>query len=518
MATTTVVDQLIVKLGLDPRDFTKGEKEVAADVLRAKENVRKGADDMSKSMTSAARSFGNSGGIIAKVFGKGGAVGLALAVTIAAGKKINDLLYDVAVNTRRLGIDARNFNTTAAGLRNMQNAAELAGGSIEDANQSVGGLAKSLYDAKFNGQISDSLIMLGRLGVRFEDATGKARRFEDVALDTADALDKAQKSGMMSRSEAVFAAQQAGLTGGLANLAADGRGALAAALARQQARRQVNGEDVNAATNRVNAYLSLGQAAESNVGVPSMTKESPAMTALSAKTEQAVTHGLDAVSTASDKASMALGDLADDVKAASRAMSLNPNNATPSALRVWMSKNSINVAADKYGIPRAVLQGIARTESNYNPKAEARNANGVVTGRGIMQLNPKFFPNAGQNESADIDTAARLYANLYSRTQGTEQERHIAALRMYHAGETNYRNGTNLGPENRAYAGKVLAGTSLALPTPGMQGGGPSNHTTVTFEEINVNTPRTDGRAVADEVVDGARRKLMASHSDTGMQ
>jgi len=519
VGSTTVIDQLIVKLGLDPRDFTKGEKEIAASVVRTKETVRKGTDEMSRGAESAAKSMASSGGVLAKVFSRGGLVGIAIALAIAAGKKINSMLYEVAENTRRLGLDARNYNQTAAGLRNIQNAAELAGGSLEDATQSAGGLTKSLYDLKFNGQISDSLIMLARLGVQFQDASGKQRDFKDIALDTASALERLQKSGQMTRGDAFFAAQQAGFSGGLANLVADGRAATAAGFARQEARRQVGATDIAAANRRVIASQSLGQAGLAEAGIPAMTKETPLAAGANERLEKTLTGGMhlaaslgDKLSHASDKASMALGDLADTTKRLMKAEG------------EWFRGQyvygpALDKAADKYGIDRDVLRGIARTESGYDPNAVARNPKtGKVTGKGIMQLNPQFFKDAGKNPYADIDTAARHFAALLDKTEGSEQERYVEALRMYNAGEKNYKEGTNLGPQNKAYAGKVLAGTSLALPTPNAQGSTVNNRTDVTFENVTIQTPRTDGRAVADEFVDATRRKLLASHADSGVQ
>lgn len=514
MASTTVVDQLIVKLGLDPRDFTKGEKEVAAGVIRTKETVRKGASDMAGSFEKAGKSFAQQGGLIGKVFSRGGAIGLAIAVTIAAGKKINDMLYEVAENTRRLGIDARNYNQSAAGLRNMQNAAESAGGALEDATTSAAGLSKSLFDLKFNGQVSDSLIQLARLGVRFEDATGKARDLKDVAMDTAEALGRAQANGQMSRAEAFQFAQQAGFSGGLANLVADGPGALRAALAQQEARRQVNADDFQAADERVRASLSLGQAGIAQVGVPAMTRESPIATESSKKTEALITSGAEIFSDVVDRSSMALGDLADKAKEAAGSFG-NALHAQGVWMRGKIYGDALDKAADKYGIDRDVLRGIARVESGNDPNA----VNPKSGARGIMQLNPKFFPNAGKNPYSDIDTAAQHFAGLLDKTEGTETERYTAALRMYNAGEGNYARGTNLGPENRAYAGKVLRGTSLeAMPTPSAASGATTNNRgDVTFEQVTINTRGQDGETIAADFVDGTKRKLMAAQAETGM-
>lgn len=526
MANKTVIEELIVALRLDPRKFDEGAKKAAASILKAKKDVTSATDEMSKGAEKAARSFGNSGGTIAKIFGRGGAVGLAIAAMIAAGKIVNDKLYEVSERTRRLGLDARAFNTSAAGLRNLQNAAELAGGSLEDANASAGSLVKSLFDLKFNGAVSDQLVQLARLGVQFTDNSGKARDFKDVTLDTAAALEKLQASGSMSRSEAIQFAQTAGFSGGMAQLVAGGRGGVAAALAKQEGRRQVSGNDVDVQTGRVNDFLSLGQAFESNALVPGATKESPAAAATSRGLESAINGAGGAASAigdtltgAVDKASMALGDLADNTKSVGQSF-----NSAIAAQGSWFRGKytygpSLDAAADKHGIDRDVLRGIARTESGYDPNAKAVNKSGTVTGAGIMQLNPKFFPNAGKNPYADIDTAASHFASLLENTEGTEQERYVQALRMYHAGETNVKNGTNIGPANRAYPGKVLAGSSMALPTPNAQGAlGGANRTDITFENVTIQTRGQNGEQIATDFVDGTQRKLMAAQADGGMQ
>jgi soluble lytic murein transglycosylase-like protein len=518
---TTVIDQLIVALKLDPRDFQKGEKQVAASMLKAKRDVKSATDEMSRGAENAARSFSNAGGVIGNLFSRGGAIGLALAVAVAAGKKINDMLYEVAENTRRLGLDARAYNVSASGLRNMQNAAELAGGSLEDANASAASLAKSLFDLKFNGNISDQLIQLGRIGVQFQDSTGKARDLKDVTLDTASALERLQKAGTMSQSDAIQFATQAGFTGGMAQLVASGRGATEAALARQEGRRQVGAGDVGAATDRVNAFVSLGQAAVAEAGVPLMAKESPMMTKLSQTTERGLTGGAGLVgdvgeklSGAIDTASMALGDLADNAKRAGQSFG-NAVGAQGAWMRSKIYGPAIDAAADKYGIDRDVLRGIARTESGFDPSAVSKKG-----AKGIMQLMPQFFPNAGKNPYDDIDAAAKHFAGLLANNEGTEQERYIQALREYQAGETNVARGTNLGPENRAYAAKVLRGTGFAMPTPNAQAANVAggNRTDITFESVTINAKGNDGRTIANEFVDTSRRKLMAAQADTGMQ
>src|ERR1700755_1583671 len=101
--TTTVIDQLIVKLGLDPRDFTKGEKEIAASALKTEETVTKSSTRRGSSIPGLATKW------------------LSVAAAIGTVKKAVTILDDVAARPRKLGIDAKNYDTTAARLRNFEN-------------------------------------------------------------------------------------------------------------------------------------------------------------------------------------------------------------------------------------------------------------------------------------------------------------------------------------------------------------------------------------------------------------
>jgi soluble lytic murein transglycosylase-like protein len=75
----------------------------------------------------------------------------------------------------------------------------------------------------------------------------------------------------------------------------------------------------------------------------------------------------------------------------------------------------LNAAEIKYSIPTDLLARIAFQESSFRP--------GVINGAirssancvGLMQLNPVYYPNAGKDPVVDIDDAADLLMNLYTR-------------------------------------------------------------------------------------------------------
>jgi len=262
-----VIDEFIIKVKLDTSEYEAGQKKLDKQARETKERAKEAGNAFGDAMESAAKKSTNKLGILGSMLGKGGMIGVAVGSLIYAGKVLDDKLFDIAKGVRQVGIDGKNFNIAAAGLRNLQNASEMANGSLEDANKTVGGLAGSLYNLKFNGAVDDSLIALGRLGVHFQDSYGRAKDFNAVMLETADAIDKAKASGRMTDSEAFFFAGQAGFTGGMQNLVTSGRGNVERELARQEARRQITGDTLKGANDWVRASTSLGQSVVSEAGL-----------------------------------------------------------------------------------------------------------------------------------------------------------------------------------------------------------------------------------------------------------
>jgi hypothetical protein len=125
---STVIDSLIVTLGLDPKQFTKGQKDAAKAMTDTEKTVKHSAQEMTKALKEVALEF----------------VGLFLVV-----RGIHDVVSffeELNSKTRQLGIDARNIGTSAAELRDWQNAAEMAGGSAEGVTKTMLGLSQAKSD------------------------------------------------------------------------------------------------------------------------------------------------------------------------------------------------------------------------------------------------------------------------------------------------------------------------------------------------------------------------------------
>lgn len=508
MAGTTVIDQLIVKLGLDPREFTKGEKQAAAETVRLKETVKTSTDDMGRNF--------------AKFTGK--VVGLATAAI--AVKKFIAFTSELSTNLRQLGLDADNYHVAANELRNFGNIAAMNGGKADDATKSIAGLNKAMYDLAYNGQISDSLIMLGRLGVQFQDTAGNMREFRSIALDTQNAIQQRMSQGM-SRANAYQMLQQAGFDPGLSNAMLSGT--LAEQLARQEQRRQVSGENVRNATRWEQSAVNRSQSIDAAALRP-FDREARVGTSLndSASAAVDVLAGTESLSKASDRVreavpmyDKAIRGTADVLEWAADTISKARMNSFPRGRNAY--EGTIQQAAKKYGIDPEVLAGVLSTESQFNPRA----VNGTSGATGIAQLMPKYFPGAGNNPHADIYTSAEYLRKLYDAEKKRDPGADDAGLWSltlmdYNAGQSRVRRsmqpgGKPLTDETLEYPGKVMDYAGQAIPTPNAQGGAGSR-SDITFEQVTINTSRTDGEGVATEFVGSVDRKLSAAQADTGVQ
>jgi soluble lytic murein transglycosylase-like protein len=509
---TTVIDKLIIELGLDPKKFTEGQKKAAAGLKELREDAKETGDDVSASADKGSNALMALGKRVLTV----AAIFKVLSYTTKNILEASRATYGLVNASRLLGESPRM-------LRNFQNIGEIFGSTAESVSKSVQGIKQAVHDLAFNGTMSNQLVQLGRLGVQFQDGkTGRARDFKDIYLDTASALQRAQSSGQMSESDALMFAESAGFDPGLARSMVGGRDAASHALARQEARRQVSGDDVAAATANEQAITSAGQAKDTAF-TAAQTKTSGFITGTAKSLEGAWTAGATgdisgAWQNLVEPATVALGDLADSaVSAADALVGLAHRQAGKGRAGY---ESAIQDAARKHGIPVETLAGVLDTESRFNP-----NAVSPAGARGIAQLMPGLFPGAGVDPMKDIDTAAAYLARLHGsfmKTGSNDADAWDKALMSYNGGERRVRtsnvfgdgsSGRNLASETVSYPGQVYD-----YATAHSKGGTAGATTTVDIGEVNVITSATDANGMATGASDALRRKLTAAQADQGMQ
>jgi soluble lytic murein transglycosylase-like protein len=510
VVAATVVDQLIVKLGLDPKDFDKGTKRAAADVLGLEKDVKRSSSNMSASIV----------GFTGKLLG--------IATAAVAVKKVLGAVSDLSVGIRQLGIDSRNFGIAASEMRNFQNVGEMMGGTAEGVTRSIAGITKAVYDLAYNGQMSDSLMMLGRLGVQFQDTAGNARSFRDIVLDTESAVQKSMREGRLTRENANQVLTQAGFDPGLAQAMLAGN--VGAQLAKQESRRQVDADVIDVATKWEQSAANRDQAVAA-AGLRVLPADAATGTFLNNKAAAAADYaGTASLGGAAKDLGQSMSDAADRIEKGSKRIADTLEDKIGDSYRGMFAKgrehyeDQIQASASKYGLDPEVLAGVLSTESNFDPSA--RSPAGAV---GIAQLMPKYFPKAGRSPTNDINDAARYLSQLRDDFQkdGFEPLDSLQlALSSYNAGQTRVRNamlgeGPPLKQETLDYPGKVLGYAAGAVPTPNAQSNGSqssSTKTDVQIGDINIHTAATDANGIASGIAGATKRKMQAAQADTGMQ
>jgi hypothetical protein len=482
--SATVIDQLIVKLGLDPKDFTKGEKQVAASVLDVEKKVKASSDGMGRNIAGMAAKW------------------LTVAAAIAAVKKVVGAIDDAANATRKLGIDAKNFDTAAAKLRNFENAVVMMGGNAEQARQTVAGLQKSIFDLAYNGQVSDSLVMLTRLGVQFQDSTGQARDFNDVILDTADAIGKAQKNGM-SRGNAFQFLQQAGFDQGTAQLILSGRDNINSEMVRQGGRFQVDGKALAGAENVVTSRIDKEQQMDA-LGVKALGVGAGG---IQATINQAIAHPTEALHKLGDAASRA-GTVFENwaLKAAGTTRGLRNNN--PGNLKAVKGQRR-----DREGF--AMFDTMAEGIQHANAQIGRYEAQGITTAEGVIK---KWAPASDGND-------IKAYLSDIQKTTGIKPGEDIRGQEaLLESGMFKHESGK--GAPSVDDIADILTmqddvgpmASAGAPPTPGAHSGATYNKTDVHIDGITVNTQAKDADKLASDMDAAMQRKLMASHAEPGVQ
>ena len=171
----TVIDQLVVKLGLDPKDFKDGVNIIVVELDKAKDKTKKTADDMKKSGKEAAGFFTELQKSVLKFM-----------AALAAGRG----LYNFVQNTVKTGASiqrlATNLQTSADSLHRWGQAVKQNGGTVEGFQATIQGLSAGVTELMRGGN-ENLRGFLSTLGIGLQDATGKAKTMEQILLDVASA-------------------------------------------------------------------------------------------------------------------------------------------------------------------------------------------------------------------------------------------------------------------------------------------------------------------------------------------
>jgi hypothetical protein len=221
----TVIDSLIVKLGLDSTDFQRGEKRVADGL----DNTRKRTERTGKQVQA-------SGKQAAEFFGQMQSAAVRFFAVLTVGRGLSDFTRTIIQTGAQLDRMAKNFGTSTDRLSRWTAAVKVNGGTAEGFLGTMQGLSSALTELKLTGN-TGILPYLQALGVSVADAEGKARPLENILADIGDQL-----KALPSREDAFNIGRNLGIDDATINLLLKGRAEVEKLLAAQKAYSQADAD------------------------------------------------------------------------------------------------------------------------------------------------------------------------------------------------------------------------------------------------------------------------------------
>jgi hypothetical protein len=265
----TVIDSLIVTLGLDPANFTKGQKQAADAMRRTREESVSTAKEMEMR--------GKQG---AQFFSQIRTAALGLAAVLTGGAVLRQFGQQASASDAAIGRMARTLGVATDRLGAYRNMAARVGAAPDAAVTSLQSIQDQIQRARLLGQPINPAF--SAVGVRVADPSGKARSVDDIYDDVIEALRNRPAS------ERPLIANQLGVGEDAVGLAGLSREEYARLRSEQRALGNVTKAQAEAGQRLMNAWQNLGQAIETTWrGL--REKLEPAITALITAFTQMIT-------------------------------------------------------------------------------------------------------------------------------------------------------------------------------------------------------------------------------------
>ncbi len=507
----TIIDALLVTLGLDVSDYKKGEEEAAkatagtaAKVTTAQKKsndkrrqidreqqkrTREAANEEKKRADSTVAGFKN--------------VALqasALFLGFDSIKGFVSLLGELNSNEAGLGRLGHNLGINTHELNTWGLAATRIGGKAEDVQAAFANVSKSITDLNVNAQVSPLFLLAQRMGLDIRNVTDKTKFLLDLG-------DKLRTYSVQHGRDAAFnIAAQAGLDATTFNLvtADNARAMLAEA------------EKLNNVTEATAA-----EAAKTQAKIEKLKQRGTAIVRdIGHNITEPVVDFVDQSMTASGYQLEALNEAAHGDF--SKAWNSIRNSFGGGVVEDRGELDAALTRGEEFAkLPAGLLHTIAQIESNMNPRA----VNKKTGATGLMQLMPGTFgKDVGKDTFKDIDTAAAEIARLAKHYGGD----YVLAAEAYNWGQGNldhYLKGDIdpktghkyvLPKETQNYAARVAASPGVARTQTAAGGSTTANTTTVTTGPITVNTNATDANGVAAGFAGAVKRQTYTAQANTG--
>ena len=445
----SVIDQLVVVLGLDSKEFKAGIEGATASLT----------------------------GFATKVAGLAlGFKGLEAGISYFENlhRKLSDLYFT-----------GRNLGVMGAELSRLGELAKLFGGNMEDAAGSVNTLQSAVFNLRFKGQMSESLLMLQRFGVSYLTAQGHMRDPEAVARDAAVAIERQAQIAGLNSGERFQMAQSFGLQGGLASAAAAGP----AEFDRELARSRRDNSGLTEGTLRGQAMLGRDITSRQtqrdvlnsqvlNALIPAIEKVNELLQDIARKGIPLAVKGIDAATNFFEHPPQWFGSLEKGIKDLSN--TLGPAGSLILAIGGLTAAMGVG----------SVATGLLARATLLATRASVPVSLGVALGYAIDQI-----PSGGLLDSFSTWLGGKIPGS-----------------------------GDDYDPNRIAWKSSMLKHLAPVTPNAPRPSGtvepplskNASTGTTITFENVTVNSRGQDGATLARDFTSNVRRSLNAAGADAG--
>jgi hypothetical protein len=509
---STVIDSLVVLLGLDASNYKKGretaEKETSETARKAKES----ADAITKSLTEVGRTI----------------AGLFLGFESASG--FGKWLRGLNSGEAALGRVATNIGLSAHELNKWGLAvAQVSGSTAQDAQAAFVQLTDEAQKFFVTGEASPLINTLRQYGVALKDSSGHLRNQGEILEELAD------KTAVYGHEYQNFAFKQAGLSQGEINYLTQSKKLREDELRLAEQNNNVNDDSVRKAQELERYWSNIRQQVEA-VGQAILSDITPALKSAFAEVSKLMgafkdSGGLTAVGNAISGIGNAVKSIFNGWK-----LILDLLNSS-SVFRAWdkyvnwftglIGKGLAYGAGDNAGTvpapsgsPPVPLVGAdaGPTYRNHNPgNLRPYKAGQPTDSRGFR----KFGTDAEGAQALEDDLRAKMREGLNSVSQILDKyapasENNTQAYKD----DVSKRLGVDQDDPITEAQIKQLA-RAITIHEDAIvraKGGGATagNTTTVQVDAIHVTSNSADPRAVADQVGGAIQRKVTVSQSDTG--
>jgi len=483
----TVIDALLVTLGIDPSGFKKGHKEAQDALKKTGEEAKKQNAEMDagiKQLANGYRAVRNE--LLAMV---------GVTLSMSGMRQFIEAITKSDAATGRL---AGNLGIATQELSAYQNMAKRFGGSAEDMASSFRTVNDIIQNLRLNGW-DERLLPLQRAGL-------DTARFASASIDNAQRMKMlADLFSRISAQDAQFFGRQAGFSEDTINVLREAGTKLDDIVAKQRALNAASEEDKRLAIERQKAWADLGDAIEA-AGRKMLNVVSPGAVAALKFGEQQSKKGI-------------LGQLWDVLSgratlgATGAAWNAYGSGSSTPAERISGGKvgtaPNMNAAGllssleRQYGLPAGLLDAVWTQESARGK--HMLSPAGAKGHFGFMPRTATEYGIAGQENDlgASADAAARKFRDLLKRYGGNLN----TALAAYNAGDKRVLSGGPLPAETIRYIQQISERMGRRDAAAGVQ-----------IDQVNVYSRAADGDGLARDFVHSTHRELsLAAQAESGV-